>query len=51
MAQKINLLHILKSSFGVAQNVYKFLVRLKKFEQAQNVLGPVEAEGRDIRVQ
>ena len=34
---------------GLAQNVYKFLVRPKKFGPAQNVLGPVE--GRGIRVQ
>jgi hypothetical protein len=30
---------------GLAQNVYKFYDRLKKFGPAQNVMGPVEGRG------
>ena len=34
-----------KSSFGLAQNVYQFLVQSKKFGPARNILGPVEGQG------
>ena len=43
-----------KLSFGVAQNVrdwhkiYQFLIRPKKFRPTQNILGPVEGQGKCI---
>ena len=33
-------------SLGLAQYVNKFLVRQKKFGPAQNILGPVEGQGK-----
>ena len=32
-------------SLGLAQNMNKFLVWHKKFEPAQNILGPVKGQG------
>ena len=37
-----------KSSFVLAQYVNKFLVRHKKFELAQNILGPVKGQGNSL---
>ena len=44
---EIYYLNVHNSSFGLAKNVNQFLVWLKTFGSAQNVLGPVK--GRDIR--
>ena len=37
-----------KSPFGLAQNVYQFLVWRKQFGPVQIIFGPVEGQGKSL---